>query len=71
MFNSRVSGIGPAALVLAAPVLSQGKQEILFLQKASSEQSASVILRLIRLTIIDRKGISRGARLSAAHTSHL
>ena len=63
----RAGGIGPAAPVLAGPVYSQGKSKILFLQKASNKQSASVILGLIRLTIIDRKGISRGARLSAAH----
>ena len=30
-------------------------------------KSASMIFMLFRLTIIDRKGISRGARLSAAH----
>ena len=45
---------------------SQGKSKIPFLQKASNKQSASVILGLIRLIIIDRKGISRGVRLLAA-----
>ena len=46
---------------------SQGKSKILFLQKASNKQSASMILGLIRLIMLDRKGIESGARLSAAH----
>ena len=42
---------------------------IQFLQKASNKQSASVILGLLGLlyAIIDRKAISRGVRLWAAH----
>ena len=63
----RASGIGPAALVLDGPAFSQGKSKIPCLQKASNKQSASVIMGLVRLAIIDRKGISSGARLSAAH----
>ena len=47
----RVGGIGPAALVLAGPIFSQGKSKIPFLQKASNKQSASVILGLIRLIL--------------------
>ena len=50
-FN-RVGGISPAAPVLAGPDFSQGKNKIPFLQKASNKQSASVILRLIRLIIL-------------------
>ena len=41
-----------AALVLAGPVSSQGKSKILFLQKESNKQSASMILGLIRLIIL-------------------
>ena len=41
-----------AAPVLAGPVFSQGKSKILFLQKASNKQSASVILELIGLIIL-------------------
>ena len=48
----RASGIGPATLVLAGPVFSQGKSKIPFLQKANNKQSASVILGLIRLIIL-------------------
>ena len=48
----RAGGIGPAAPVLARPVFVQGKSKILFLQKASNKQSASVILGLIRLIIL-------------------
>ena len=66
-YNNRAGRIGPAALVLAGPVFSQGKSKIPFLQKTTNKQSASVILGLIRLITLDRKGISRGARLSAAH----
>ena len=54
----RAGGIVLATPVLAGPVFSLGKSNIPFLQKASNKQSASVILGLIRLTIIDRKGIS-------------
>ena len=50
--NTRAGGIGPAALVLAGPVFSQGKNKIPFLQKASNKQSASVIFGLIRLIIL-------------------
>ena len=56
MYNSaiciRAGGISPAAPVLARPVFSQGKSKILFLQKASNKQSASVILGLIRFIIL-------------------
>ena len=38
--------------VLARPVFSQDKEKILFLQKASNKQSASVIFGLVRLTIL-------------------
>ena len=47
----RASGIGPAAPVLAGPVF-QDKIKILFSQKASNKQSASVILGIISLTIL-------------------
>ena len=50
--TNRAGGIGPADPVLAGPVFSQGKSKIPFLQKASNKQSASVILRLIRLIIL-------------------
>ena len=50
--NYKAGGIGPAAPVLARPVLSQGKNKIPFLQKASNKQSASVILGLIGLIIL-------------------
>ena len=50
--GGRAGGIGPDASVLAAPVLSQGKSKIPFLQKASNKQSSSVILGLIRLIIL-------------------
>ena len=42
-------GIGPPASVLARPVFSQGKNKILFLQKVSNRQSASVIWDLLGL----------------------
>ena len=65
---------GPAESVrlvrfLTEQFFSQGKSKIPFLQKANNKRSASVILGLIRLIIliIDGKGISSGARLSAAH----
>ena len=70
----RAGGIGPAAPALAAPVFSQGKSKIPFLQKASNKQSANMILGLIKviiLTTIDRRDISSGARLSAAHAFRL
>ena len=38
-----------------------------FYKKQLMNKSASVIFMLVRLAIIDRKGISRGARLLAAH----
>ena len=52
LHEGRARGIGPAAPVLARPVFSQSKSKIPFLQKASNEQSASVILGLIRLIIL-------------------
>ena len=48
----RAGGISPAAPVLTGPVFSQGKNKILFLQKASNERSTSVILGLIKLIIL-------------------
>ena len=48
----RAGRIGPAALVLAGAVFSEGKSKISFLQKASNKQSASVILELIRPFIL-------------------
>ena len=45
----RAGGICPAVPVLAGPVFSQGKNKILFLQKASNRQSANVIWGLLDL----------------------
>ena len=68
----RASGNGPAALILAAPVFLKIKINFHFCKKQVVNKSASVIIDLVRLitvysAIIDRKSISRGARLSAAH----
>ena len=57
---------GPVVLVLASQ-FSQGNP---FLQKESNKQSASMmfgLVRLVILTMVDRKCISRGTKLSATH----
>ena len=48
----RDGGNGLAALVLAGPIFSQGKNESPLLHKASNKQSASLIFRLVRLIIL-------------------
>ena len=40
-------------------------------RQVANKQSASVIWGLIRLIILDRKGISRGVRVSDAHAFRL
>ena len=52
-------------------MFSQDKSEIQFLQNQVMHKSASVIFRLVKWAIIDRKGISKGARLLAAHALSL
>ena len=68
---NRAGGIGPAAPVLAGPVFLKVKTKFHFCKRQVINKSASVILGLIKLIILDRKGISRGARLSAAHAFRL
>ena len=65
MYN-RAGGNSPAALVLAGPGFLKVKMKFNFYKKQLIDRKKRHIK--IDRKIIDRKGISRGARLSAAHT---
>ena len=70
-YMHRAGGIDLASPVLARPVFLKVKVKFHFSKRQVINKSASVILGLIKTTIIDRKGISRSAKLSAAHAFHL
>ena len=65
--NNKAGRSNPTTPVLAGPVFLKVKIKYHFYKKQAINKSASVIFGLVRLIILDRKGISRGARLSAAH----
>ena len=72
-FINRVSRNGLAAPALAGSIFLKVKIKVHFYKKQLIKKSASVIFGLVRLIILsyNRKGISKGTRLSTAHTLHL